>query len=96
MQGVFDLHITLQRDGHIDEVPVSPADDSIVMGDFSAFSEAITCSIKAAEPFAQFPPCLFSGFNLIAFETSFEFNNSNISTKSSKPNRHRGASQPVN
>jgi hypothetical protein len=96
MQGIFDLHITLQRDGHIDEVQVSPADDAIVAGDFSAFAEVITRSIKAAEPYSQFPPGLFSGYDLIAFESSVEFNNANSSTKPSKPNRHRGASQPVN
>jgi len=95
MQGLFDFHITLKRVGHIDEVQVSPADDAIVVGDFSAFSEAVTCSIKAAEHFIT-PPGLFSGYDLVAFETSFKFNNSNNSTKSFKPNRHRGASQPVN
>ncbi len=90
--GVFTVRVTLQRDGHVDEVQTLPTPDSnVVAGNYNAFSESIAHAVKSQEPFSQFPTGAFSGYELITFETTIEIPSPNDAPKTGKKNRRHGA-----
>lgn len=89
--GVFTVRITLQSDGHVDDVQILPTPESVVIGNYNTFSESVAHTVKGEDPFPQFPLGSFSGYELIAFETNVEITNVNEMPKASKKSRRHGA-----
>ncbi|OIQ81184.1 hypothetical protein GALL_370540 [mine drainage metagenome] len=73
MRGIFKATITLRKDGRMEDVQILPAPETDTHGRYDAFRDAVARTVRNEQPFPQFPPGAFSGYDLVTFEVDLEF-----------------------
>jgi hypothetical protein len=73
MRGIFKVTVTLRKDGRMEDVQILPAPETDTHGRYDAFRDAMARTVRNEQPFPQFPPGAFSGYDLVTFEVDVEF-----------------------
>ncbi len=69
---VLTLRIILQKDGNLNEAQLWPSSEVDRSVSYDAVNQLLTKALKRAGPYPRIPPGLYSGYELIAFDTNLE------------------------